>query len=224
VWSTDSQRVFFSSDRSGTFDVYSQAADGATDARVEYSGPDAQMTSSALPDGSGLVLFEDFKDISVWRQAQPDRLQPLLHSQHREVGGEVSPDGKWIAYESDEEGDVTEIFLRPFPNVGDRRKKVSIDGGRFPLWGAPGSGELFYTDFNGGLMSVTVTSRPSLTLGRVTKLFDWDKPSRVGDSPYDRSPVDGRFLRTRTVADAGQVATSNVSVVLNWLGGLQNSR
>jgi hypothetical protein len=61
----------------------------------------------------------------------------------------VSPDGHWIAYESDESGDDIEIFLRPFPDVGTRREKISLAGGRFPTWGAQGTDELFYVDLDG---------------------------------------------------------------------------
>jgi len=69
---------------------------------------------------------------------------------------EVSPAGSWIAYESDESGNQVEIFLRPFPDVLCRKEKVSIDGGRYPLWGPKDSGELFYVDLKGSMMSASV--------------------------------------------------------------------
>ena len=122
--------------------------------------------------------MEDFKTISILNLARPDRLEPLLHSEFTERLAVVSPDGNWMAYESNESGNRFEIFLRPFPNVSGRREKVSIDGGRYPLWGPKGSGELFYVDLNGGMMAASVTLSPSLSLGRVTKLFDWEKPPR----------------------------------------------
>jgi hypothetical protein len=127
-----------------------------------------------------LIVVEDFKDLSLLNLARPDRLEPLLHSKFNERLGMVSPDGNWIAYESNESGDQTEIFLRPFPNVSERREKVSIDGGRYPVWGANGSGELFYVDPNGGMMAASVKlSRTSPW--RVTKLFDWkDHPGSTG--------------------------------------------
>src|SRR5207249_4405261 len=135
--------------------------------------------------------------------------------------GVVSPDGNWIAYESNESGDRFEIFLRPFPNVSERREKVSIDGGRYPLWGPKGSDELFYVDLNGGMMAASVKLSPSLTLGRVTKLFDWEKPPRgVSGRPYDISLVDGRFLVTKP-AVKGSDGMIDISVVLNWLEELR---
>ena len=159
------------------------------------------------------------RDLGVLNLAQPDRLEPLLHGEFDERLGEVSPDGHWIAYESDESGQI-EIFLRPFPDVGARREKISIDGGRYPRWGRQGSGELFYVDLDGAMMAASVQLSPSLELGRVTKLFDGVRPpSFVSGNPYDISPVDGRFLVVANVAAPGESTT--ISVVLNWFEELR---
>jgi hypothetical protein len=213
VWSRDSTRVFFASDRSGTFDVYSQAADASTAARLEFAGPGAQFPVSFTPDGTRLLLNENFTDLSVLNLARPDRLEPLVHG----LLPQMSPDGNWMAYESDDEsGNQFEVFLRPFPNVSERREKVSTDGGRFPLWGPKGSDELFYVDLNGNVMAVSVKLSPSLSLGGVTKLFKWEKPRRgPAGMPYDISPVDGRFLLTRPASE-GSGGAIDISVVLNW--------
>ena len=214
VWSLDGRRVFFASDRTGNFDVYSRAGDGATVERVEFAGPGAQLPQPFLPDGTRLLVSENFEGLSVLNLARPDRLEPLLHG---DVAlGEVSPDGNWIAYESNESGDRFEVFLRPFPDVSVRREKVSLGGGRFPLWGAKDSGELFYMDLNGGMMIASVILSPGLRLGRVTKLFDGEKPpSGISGRRYDISPVDGRFLMTQPAAQ-GPDGAINISVVLNW--------
>ena len=215
VWSRDGRRVFFSSNRTGNFDVYSQAADGATAERVEFAGIGTQLTNAFTPEGTRLLIGEDFKDISMLNLARPDRLEPLLHDEFTEWLEVVSPDGNWIAYESNESGGGFEIFVRPFPNVSERREKVSIAGGRFPLWGPKGSHELFYIDLNGVMMAASVTLAPTLSLGAVTKLFEWEPP-RWGPSGmvYDISPLDGRFLML--TPNKGPDDKLNVSVVLNW--------
>lgn len=221
VWSRDGRRLFFSSDRTGNFDVYSQAADGATIDKVEFAGPGTQMTTSFTPDGTRLLLVEDFKDLSMLNLARPDRLEQVLQSEFNELLGQVSPDGNWIAYESDESGNQIEIFVRPFPNVSGRREKVSIDGGRFPLWGPKSNGELFYVDLTGGMMAAPVELSPSLSLGRVTKLFDWETPPRgVAGMRYDVSPVDGRFMMIKAATE-GSDGTINISVILNWFEELK---
>ncbi len=221
VWSQDGRRVFFASNRTGTFDVYSQAADGATKDRLEFAGPGSQMPTSITPDGTRLLVVENFRDLSILNLSRPDRLEPLLHSELNHWLGTVSPDGNWIAYESDESGNQVEIFLRPFPNVSGRREKVSIDGGRYPVWGSKGSDELFYVDLNGGMMAASVQLSPSLSLGGVTKLFDWAKPPRgVSGRPYNISPVDGRFLMIKP-ATKNPDSVIDISVVLNWFEELR---
>jgi hypothetical protein len=120
-------------------------------------------------------------------------LEPLLHSDANEWEADVSPDGKWIAYESDESGEGMEVFVRPFPNVDARRKRVSTRGGRYPRWARNGR-ELYYVDPHGAMMAVSLTLSPTLVLGRATKLFETSAPSRsVSGKRYDIGP-DGRFL------------------------------
>ena len=220
LWSVDGRRVFFGSTRAGTLDIYSQAADGATEARVEFAGEGTQLPNSATPDGTRLIVYENFRDLSVLNLAQPERLEPLLTGPFDERLGALSPDGHWIAYESDESGDQIEIFLRPFPDVGTRREKISIAGGRYPIWGRQGSDELFYVGLDGAMMAASVRLSPNLVLGAVTKLFDWRRPpaGRSG-SPYDVSPIDGRFL-TLSSAAAGE-GSIDISIVLNWFNELR---
>ena len=159
----------------------SQAADGATQARLEFAGPGAQFPTSFTPDGTRLLIVENFKDLSVLNLARPGRLEPLLNGELTHWLGVVSPDGNWIAYESNESGNQTGVYLRPFPNVSARREKLSVDGGRYPVWGPEGSDELSYVDRNGAMMMAAVTLSPTLRLGRVTKLFDWQ--SRLAEHP-----------------------------------------
>jgi hypothetical protein len=80
---------------------------------------------------------------------------------------------------------------------------------------------LFYVDLNGGMTAATVELSPSLTVGRVTKLFDWEKPARgITGRPYDISPIDGRFLIVKPTRRAEGVI--NISVVLNWFEDLRH--
>lgn len=221
LWAPDGRRVFFSSDRAGNFDIYSQPADGSTVAKVELADPKFHAAASFSPDGTQLVLGEQFNDLSVL-DLTSGSVRPLLQREPNDWHGEVSPDGRWLAYESDESGAQFEIYLRPFPDVEGRREKVSLDGGRYVLWGPPGSGELYYVDLAGAMMAVPVELSPTLRIGRPTKLFDFMPPGRGGTSGrvYDVSPLDGRFLTVQTVSQPAAEAI-DVSVVLNWFAELR---
>ena len=89
------------------------------------------------------------------------------------------------------------------------------------MWGPKDSGELFYVDLNGAMMAASVKLSPVLSLGHVTKLFDWEKPPRgTSGRRYDISRVDGRFLMTKS-ATGGSDNKVDISVVLNWFQELR---
>ena len=220
VWSADGTRVFFGSRRLGNFDVYSQAADGASPARVEFAAPEFQVPIAVTPDGKTLIVLDRYRDLFLLDFARPDQLQPLLQSRFDERLGEVSPDGRWIAYESDESGKQFEVILRSFPNVHDRREVISGGGGRYPRWGPKGSNELYYLQPDGAMMAASLRLSPTFEVGSSRKLFDWRRPApSVSGREYDVAP-DGRFLvaeATETISDR----QTEVSVILNWRPTLQ---
>ena len=222
VWSVDGRRVFFGSNRNGNFDIYSQAADGASPARAEFSAPGTQMPESFTPGGDRLTVYEDFKDTGLLTLTAPPRFEKLLYGPFDDRLVQVSPDGRWIAYESDESGrGQFEIMLRSFPDIDRRREQVSVNGGRFPRWGRKGRQELYYVDLDGAMMAVPLTLTPDLALGRVQKLFDWEKPptGRAGRR-YDISPRDGRFILPKRVVSS-PTGPTHASIVLNWLSELR---
>jgi serine/threonine-protein kinase len=210
-WSNDGSRVYFASDRGGNMDVYSQAADGASPPRVELAAPGTQFPATVAPDGT-LLVSQLFSDISLVPLGQTSRMEPLLHSDAQEALPDVSADGRWLVYESNESGSQFEIFVRPYPDVSGGRTKVSIDGGRYPMF-SPDDREIYYVEADGDLMAVPVTLSPSLEVGSAKKLFTgrkWD----TGARNYDVSPIDGRFFTVN--APESEEAMTLVSVILNW--------
>ena len=99
----------------------------------------------------------DLMIMSLENPREPPR--PLIKTPFGEPNAEISPDGRWVAYQSNESGRF-EIYVRPFPNVDAGRWLVSTDGGIQPLWSKNGQ-ELFYVGSNGALMSVSVVSEKS---------------------------------------------------------------
>jgi serine/threonine-protein kinase len=220
LWSRDGKRIFFASDRNGTFDIYSQAADGASGAVVEYEGPGTQFPSSLTPDGRQLVVLEEFGDPGILDLAT-HQYRLLRRTPFSERLFEVSPDGRWLAYESDESGGVVQIMMRSFPNLDDRRMQVSVKGGRYPAWSPVADNELFYVTPEGEMVVVIVGSGPEPRIGTPTKLFDVTAPpSNMTGRPYDVSPVDGRFVRV-SAEPAPAVTTTDVPIVLSWLDRLR---
>ena len=220
LWAPDSRRIFFASDRAGNIDVYSQPADGSTQARVELATANAEFPNSFTPDGSAIVLNENFNDIGLFNLGRSEA-EPLLRRESNDWLAALSPDGRWLAYESNESGPQMEIFVRPFPDVTSGREKLSIDGGRYPLWGPAGTNEIFYVDLDGGMTAVSVETSPALRIGSARKLFDTAKPPPgTSGRAYDVSPLDGRFILTKSVTPLGE-QTPNISIVLNWFTELE---
>jgi serine/threonine-protein kinase len=170
-------------------------------------------------DGRYLIVGEEQRDLAAFDLAQ-SKLEPLLQSDAREFLGEISPDGRWLAYDSDESGQF-EVYLRPFPDASAGRVPVSIGGGGIPKWGPPGSGELYYIGADGGMMAVQVEEGPPLSVGKPTKLFQFAPRITFGASGrlYDTTS-DGRFLVIREEANALSEPMA-ITVVLNWFEELR---
>jgi serine/threonine-protein kinase len=149
-------------------------------------------------------------------------MEPLVRTSFNELNAEVSPDGRWLAYESDESGQ-NEVYVRPFPNVDVGRWQVSRGGGTRPVWARSG-GELFYLATGQGsaaLMSVPVERQATWTAGTPTKLFEGqyfytDTGATRRGRTYDVSPDGRRFLMLKDAAGVDDVPASRLVVVQNW--------
>ena len=216
VWTLDSARVFFGSDRhGGPFRIFSVAADAAGPARPEFAGPHNYMPLSMPAPGELLAFAAGPRtkegDIARLTLGNDGQAQMLLELPGRQVNAEVSPDRRWIAYESHESGNPTlpEVYVRPYPDVYRTREPISFGGGVQPLWGKAGSNELFYWDLKGTLKVVSLTLGPDLEVGatRDVPLGDgyWVGAPGVAGAGwrYQVSPKDGRLLLFKSVpADA----------------------
>ena len=125
----------------------------------------------------------------------------LLASEFVEQSAELSPDGRWMAYQSNESGDW-EIFVRPFPNVTEGQQQVSTAGGRHPLWARNGE-ELFYLEpgMRPRLMAVPVQTGSTFGRGSPQPLFAWEYRFGGPSRRYDVSPDGQRFLVIKAGAD-----------------------
>ena len=125
----------------------------------------------------------------------------------------MSPDGRWLAYQSDEGGE-NQIYVRPFPDVNRGRWQVSPGGGIKPVWSRNGR-ELFYLDGR-SLLAVPVQTATTFTAGTPVKLFEGPYFTALGGRSFDVSPDGQRFVMIRETPEQGQRSDESIAVVLNW--------
>ncbi len=223
VWTRDSRRILWASARAGAFNLYWQAADGTGSPERLSEAPYGQYAMSVTADGKG-VLINDLKaaqnpDVSLVPFEGKGPPVPILESAATERGADISPDGRFIAYESDE-SKTSEVFVRPFPNVNEGKWQVSIAGGSKPAW-SPNGRELFYIDGASNLMAVSVQMTPTLERGNPVKLFEARNIATLASARfYDVSRDGQRFVMIKELPPPPGQSTIPTGptfvVVLNW--------
>jgi serine/threonine-protein kinase len=222
AWSLDGSGLAFGSDRHGPTNLFWQRADGDSMAVRLIESQRIQMPVSFAPDGR-LLFSHDVpgqgRNIEALTM-DTHRVEPVISTPAQELNGEVSPDGNWIAYDSNESGQF-EIYLRPYPPAtGSRRWQASTGGGKQPLWSRNGR-ELFYRDFTGAVMSVPIHVTPAFEPGAPRKILDGSGYAGDGSFASGRTydvGADGRFLMIkRATSDPGG---PSLVVVQNWFAEL----
>jgi len=222
VWTPDGGRLAFRLFREGSFNIFWMPADGSGTAERLTASDNVQVPGSWSPDGQVLAFSESDPttgtDIEVLRLGGERKLQHFLQTQSNEGAPMLSPDGHWLAYQSNESGRM-EIYVRPFPGPGGKTQ-VSTEGGVQPLWVRNGR-ELFYR--NGDkMMAATVETEPSFAAAKPKLLFEGHyKTTDVfpAQANYDVSPDGQRFLMVKEGAQ--EQAATQINVVLNWFEELK---
>ncbi len=158
VWTPDSQHIVFESGRAGSQNLFWQPANGGAAAERLTESVNGQLPYLFSPDGTRLVFREDNPktgpDLKMLTMSGERRTNPLVHAEANEVNAEISPDGHWIVYQSNESG-RDEVYVRSFPEVEKGRWQISTGGGAQPTWARNGK-ELFYIGSDGRLMAAGV--------------------------------------------------------------------
>jgi Tol biopolymer transport system component len=213
VWTPDGLRVTF---LSGPFDIVWQESMGSGAAERLGSLTGAGELNSWSPDGKWLA-FTDIHpttsaDIWVLSLEGEREVRPFLQTPALEAGGVFSPDGRWIAYDSNESGKL-EVYVQAFPGPGARRQ-VSTEGGRQAVWARNGR-EIFYRSGD-MMMVVAVETEPSFSLSKPKALFEGRYAGGSewkGYANYDVTADGQSFLMIRSEEET---APTEIHVVLNW--------
>jgi eukaryotic-like serine/threonine-protein kinase len=217
-WSPDGSRVIFASNRGGSWDIYSQLADGSQPADVVLQRPYDQFPYAMLADGTVLYLEITATSRDLWTvsrdgQTTPLRVTPFNEGEARFSPGVSSAAGPgWVAYTSNESG-RREVYVQSYPS-GANRVAISNEGGSQPRW-SPDGKELYYVT---GEAVVAVDVRPDGSFGAPRTLFG-QSPFLLSDhrlQAYQPSPDGTRFLMIRR--DEGSIP-DRLNVMLNWSGG-----
>jgi serine/threonine-protein kinase len=223
IWSPDGKRVAFRSEREGG-GIFLTAADGSGTARrlTRSDGPTrpAHTPYGFTPDGKTLLFVElrSYGDQGIFAVTTEPELKTsvVLDSPFAETRPALSPDGKWLAYQSDESGRY-EIYVRPYPAVDRARLLISTAGGSSARWSRDGK-EIFFSDGTSIVaVPVTVTSASTLSAGRPIRLFDASGFNERLGPLFDVAP-DGRFLFLRPTGPGGAPQRrTDLRLLTNWL-------
>jgi serine/threonine protein kinase len=220
VWSPDGARILYASASRGTLDLYEKPAGGAGEGRLVVGSSEDKFPTDWSRDGRFLV-YHTFGGKTGWdlwaAPTDGGKPFPFLASRFTEVQGTISPDGRWMAYASDESGRF-ETYVTEFPKQKGRWQ-LSTNGGMQPSWRADGK-ELFYVAPDQTFMSVAVRGGAVVEAAPPVPLFKANFPPMVPAYwRYYVPSADGqRFLVAALLAEAG---ASPINVVVNWTAGLK---
>jgi len=232
VWTPDGKSIVFDSYLQPASGIYWIRADGAGEAQRLTDGKTLQSPCSFSPDGKRLAYYQwsaDFRISKIWTApVEGDRDHPrlgkaeaFLRSQSYEAFPAFSPDGRWLAYSSNESGS-RELYVRPFPGPGGKMQ-ISTGGGSHPIWSREGR-KLFFLTPDWRIMVVDYTAgSDSFSAGKPQV---WSKRNLAflgGNYPYDLAPDGKRFAVVMNPDAAGEQdlrSTDSVTVLLNFFDEL----
>jgi Tol biopolymer transport system component len=222
VWSPGGDWLAFASERKGVADLYRKRVSGGGGDELLKESPNNKNVDDWSPDGQFLLYNEEdpvtLRDLWVLPLDGDRKPFVFLNTNSQEHRGQFSPNGRFIAYVSNEPGSH-EIFVRPFPRSNDDQWQISSGGGIQPRWSRDGR-EIYYIAPDGKLMAVTITVvNGAIDVGKPKALFQTRTPGGAL-TPFSRPQYDvssdGRFL-INTIVEG--TATSPITLLLNWKPG-----
>jgi serine/threonine protein kinase/Tol biopolymer transport system component len=233
IWTPDGQEIVFFSGRDGG---------GLFRRRADATGPFEALVSGEYwrPmswTSDGRLLYEGLAGGRIYTGTLPDEGEAEVYelvegNYYDEMQPVLSPNGRWLAYHSTESGS-TEVWIRSFPEINDKKQLISSNGGMAPVWSSTGD-ELYYLTSGtgnrgrplrlplGAMMAVRIETEPELSIGDAEELFslrDYVFPDALGRK-YDVTP-DGRFLMIKDPSGGATVAPTQMVLIQNWFQELR---
>jgi serine/threonine-protein kinase len=221
-WTHDGDRITYLSNADGPYNHYSIDSGGGAEAqpllaephgtccrnRAAWSPRDQHAVISVTADGGGQADY----DLWILSSDSETSFEPLFTERGNQLMPAFSPNGRWIAYESTE-SNVTQVWLRPFPDVQIGRRKVSVSEGAYPVWNPNGEEILYLTE--DGIMSVAILEDSGTlpTLGQEQLILEM-----TGIKSFDISPDGQTFAVSRFPEES---APREINIVLNWFEELK---
>jgi Tol biopolymer transport system component len=222
-WSPDGKLIAFTSRRAGDpFFVPWVMPPGGGEARRLRVGPFPTWVTSWAPDGQRLAVSQlrpnTALDIVIARLDGVMEPEPFLQTRFNEASGAFSPNGRWMAYASDESG-RSEVYLRDVQQR-EQRWPVSVDGGSEPMWSRDGTS--LYFRRGAQLLMATVVSGPNdePRVGQPVRLFEgpYQQDTSSGEANFDVGSGEKRFLM---IQNAESARTHHMTVIFNWFEELR---
>ena len=213
AWAPDGRQFAYGSNRTGVRDIYIHALDGASADRLLYhSGVPFKNPDDWSPDGKW-IIFEQISDATGWNlmllPAAGGAPTPYVSTPFNEQSAQISPDGHWVSYQSDESG-TPQVYVQSFPSPGSKQQ-VSRNGASFAIWARSGR-ELFVYELSGNVTAVPVDrAGAELRFGAPQTLFRMASNVRGGIP----DATGQRFLVTQPAEEI----TPGISIAVNWRAG-----
>jgi eukaryotic-like serine/threonine-protein kinase len=226
VWSSDGKRITFASNQKGVLDLYEKDVEGVGKERLLFRSNWDKWPNDWSQDGRFLLYVEPTQKTSMDLWVLPSNGKPVAFQKTAasEFGSAFSPDGKWVAFMSNESGQF-EIYVRAFhlndEASGSERSstekwRVSSGGGIWPRWRGDGS-ELFYETQQGQITAVEIRTTPTFRAGPPVSLFE----TRSGNDSFKTFAVTANGQRFLIPTPIGNGNSTSAAVVMNWTQGLK---
>jgi serine/threonine-protein kinase len=225
AWTPDGKRVAYRSQKAGGYNIFWKPADGSgAEERLPTVGATNQAPQLFSPDDR-ILGYNELDPKTGWDlwvlplQGEERKPQIFLQTPFNERAARLSPDGRWVAYVSDESGSF-EVYVRPFPGPGGKWQ-ISTEGAAEVIW-SPKGNELFYRtgQQREKLMVVDIQTQPTFSAGKPRQLFEGPYASNAAGVAYNAdyaiAPDGQRFLMLKPKEQQQDTALMQINVVLNW--------